>query len=520
MNAAVTPRARDGNRVPRRGAAILWDHPGWWQVLLLAQAVLLAVGIRHQFATFMLSHDFAAYWQAVWWIGAHHRFFPPDSVFGWPALANNAEVVLLPIGLLGYPLWPHPSLLLVVQDGALLGAEAMAWRWIAALTRDVPPRVRFGWLGAAMISLTANPWMLRTALFDFHPEAILALALVAAARAITERRVRAAVAWSLLAVSCGTLGALSLIGLAGSAAWQRQGRMAAVLAIAGLAALETVSALHWNRGSVLAGSYHYLFAPRHPVHVSAWNVLTAVLTHPGRALAAIAGHGPSLFFNWLPTGFIGWASPLVAGPVAVLSAVNNLVQPHLGTHFGAPGFQNAPLYPLLTVGAFDRLRRWTASARRGWRWAAAHIWVPWIGATCLGAFFSLFALMWIPATLPANATLAAWWRRIPPSHEVIASQQIVGRFGDRPWVYGVMQRQHFPLHTSVTDVLLYPGFGGRLIPVSDQRQEVRDLLRSPSARLVRRAQGVWWFAVRRTPGGLALPYSHPLAHSTYGLHQR
>lgn len=505
-----------GSGVPGRMArSTVWTRPGWWCLLLGAQALLLGVAIHRQIALFDLSHDFAAYWQAIWWIGAHHRWFPPDSVFGWPALANNAEWVLWPIGFLGYPLWPHPSLLLIVQDGCLVGAEAMAWAWLAEATRDrLPPRTRFAFLGAAMIVLTANPWVLRAALFDFHPESILALAMVGAAWALWRRRGRALGAWTALALACGTLGSLMVTGLAVSALLERQRGAAAWLALAGLGSLAGISLAHLNDGSVLSLTYAYLFAPAHPAHVSALTIILAALRHPGRPFTALWGNASSLALNWLPTGFLGWASLAVVGPAGVLTAVNNLVQPHLGTNFESPGFQNVPVYALLVVGAFLAILRGLqhAHARRR-AWAVGGMAAMTILTVGLAAV--VMPQEWVPAANPQSRALATIWRRIPPGQEVIASQQVVGRFGNRPWVYAIMRSTRFPLHTRTTNVVIAPGYGAGLLPPADQRAAIRDLRHNPQATFVLHRNQVWWFRVARTPGGLTLPYPQHHLWSIY-----
>lgn len=492
-------------------------HPGWWQLLFLGQLAFFGWESFREWHGFWLGHDFAAYWQAVWWIGVHHRLLPPDSVFGFPALANNAEWILLPIGWLAYPLWPHPTVLLILQDGAITVAGWMAWRWVAALTTGMVPRVRWLLLGVTAFLLVGNIWVVRADTFDFHPESLAAVAVLGAARALAERRRWALAGWTLGLLSCGTIGGVLTLGLAGSALLQRQWRP--MLAFAATAVLFVVSmgALHWNQGSMLGGTYRYLFLPHPPHQVSALTVAAGVVHHPGRALWALWGNRSGWLLNLLPSGGIGWLSLLVAGPAGLWLLINNLVHPHLGTSFSEPGFQFMPIYALLIVGGLDVIQR---RLRHPGRWAQV------VGHAILGvAVITTAGLAWIgspsiliPRPMPPARELTQILRRTPPTQEVIASQQGVGRFGGRPWVYAIMRTQRFPLHTPFTTVVVIPNWGASLLPGRDQQAEVRDLQHNPAARLVAHRDGVWWFVVRKTQATLALPYPRSRLRSVYGFH--
>ena len=349
------------NRRPsgRNPPAWRWilQHPEVWYGGFALQAVLMALGGGRELRDFALTHDFAGYWQAVWWMGAHHRWYPPDSVFGWPFFANAGEWIMVPIGFLGYALWPHPSLLLFVQTGALLAAEIIAWHWIAETCREWPSTWRFAWLGAAMVSLAANPWILKSDWTDFHSECLLALATVGAAWALHRTRWRALGIWILVALGCGTVGALVVIGVAGSALLQRQWRVAGWIGAAGFATLLCLSHWHLDQGSLMAQSYRYLAGPQGTARtITPWTVLAGVARHPGRAVAAFGHHVPLIVANWWGALGLGWGNVSVLGPLVVVSVVNNLVKPGLPTHFAAPGFQNVILYPLLSIGGLILLR--------------------------------------------------------------------------------------------------------------------------------------------------------------------
>jgi len=506
---------------PSRPSLWTWllAHPGWWQVVFVGQLAFFGRESVHEWSGYWLGHDFAAYWQAVWWMGAHHRLFPPDSVFGFPALANNAEWILLPIGWLLYPLWPHPSLLLMVQDCAIVTASVMAWRWVAALTTGMMRQSRWLLLGLTAGLLAGNIWIMQADTFDFHPETLAAVALLGAARALAEQRWRALAAWLLFLLSCGTMGGILTLGLAGSALLQHRWRPMIGLVATGVLFILGMGALHWDQGSMLGGTYRYLLLPHPPRHVSALTVAWGVAHHPGRALWALWGNRLEWMLNLLPSGFFGWTSVLVIGPAGLWLLINNLVHPDLGTAFNAPGFQFMPIYALLVVGLMDAVQR----ALRSRRWIAQ----TWGYGLLFVAVITTAGLLWLfaptikrPPSDPPAHILTHIEQVTPPRQEVIATQQGVGRFGGRPWVYAIMRAQRFPLHTPLTTVILIPHWGARLLPTRDQRAEVHDLQHNPAAHLIAHRDGVWWFVVRKTQATLALPYPRSFLRSVYGFHSR
>lgn len=488
-----------------RGWSWVIDHPRLWYVGFGLQALLMLVGVSRELRNFALTHDFAGYWQAVWWMGARHRWFPRDTVFGWPFFANAGEWVMIPIGFVGYALWPHPSLLLIIQTGSLVGAEFIAWQWMAEASRGWTASGRFLFLGIVMVSLASNPWVLHSDFTDFHSETILALATVGTAWALARNRWKAMIAGSLLALSCGTVGTLVVIGLAGSAVFRRQWLAAIGFAGAGFATLLLISGLHWDHGSLMAQSYQYLLGPHPAQPVTPWMVLQGFFHHPARALQALVGHRIHLAQNWVGSAFLGWGDLTVLGPILIITLINNLVQPGLVTQFGAPGFQSVMLYPLLSVGSLSLLMRW---GRSGSRWGSRGMvaGLTFIVLATLGWFVLLWPSQWLPSSTAVGTRLAEIEQVLPSEEEVIASQEIVGRFANRPWVYSIMRGERFPLHTSTTAVLLSPGSWGHFIPPIDQQAEIVDLEHNPKAQLVSDHDGVWWFAVRQAGPSLALPY--------------
>jgi len=494
----------------------------WWPWVLIGLQALIYGGISwHRWDTFQMSHDFAAYWQAVQRIGETRNANPWDSVFGYRALANNGEVLLDGLGWFVYPWCPHPWMLLGIQDAALVGTSLIAKAWMQTLFREairVHPDWSLaqanGWATGALAVIVSNPWWMITVGFDFHPESILACSILGASYALYRRRLGALLGWSALTLSGGSIGILLLLGLGMAAAVQRRGVWALGLLGSASLAFWALARWHWDQGSVLVGSYGYLWAPRVLRHPTAFTVGWSVLTHPGRAWHTLQGRTGHIFDNLWPGGIVmPWPALGIILPSLVLLGVNSLTRLHVITAFGSPGFQNAPIYALLTIGAVHTLffRRWP-----GGRWPRRSILghplgivlgvsflLMIVGAGGMAAEQLLTVTPWSPAIEQVLHHVEA---QTPEHDEVITSQAVTGRFASRRWVYAVMQTQHFPLHTPWTVVVLIPRGGAHLLPVSAVDQEIATLRKRPAVHVIVHRPGIWVFRVPYQPGGLALPY--------------
>ena len=454
-----------------------WKREYWWHVPIGVQLVALLVFSTWQASRFALTHDFALYWQAVYLI-AHGHLNPWASMDGFHFLDNHFELIMWPTGLL-YWLWPRPSLLLYIQDGALVGANYLAWVWIRSIAHQVPrltPQIRA--LGLALLVL--NPWTYWTAATDFHSESLIALTLTGTALAIWRRDGRRLVAWAGLTLACGDVAAVGLFALGITALWRRQWRTAAGLGTTALVWLEFITQVHGNRGSILSAIYGYLDPHAASRAFSMVTVMTLLVRHPGIALAMVGAHWQNLLGNAGPGGllgvFSGWAFPLYAATVVV----SNLSSGYL---FGVPGFQNVPVYPLVAVGTISVI----PFVLRFLKLRLTQAVMALVLANALG-----WAIVWLP-TIPRHwvrvpaataANLTTELHAIPASAEVIVNQSIMGRFAGRPWEYQTSLVGALPVHTDPFYVVIAPYAGVHNISVQAEVSIVAQLTHLPNAKLL------------------------------------
>ena len=137
-----------------------------------------------QYRRYALTTDFGAYSQA-WWKIAHGQLDPWSTVFNTAFWKNDAEFLLWPLSLL-YHLYPHPVLLLWVQDLVVVATEAIVLGWIIEVIAGAQHRVtgtRGVWLACgAALAIVLDPWVYQTIGFDFHFETFATLFVVLVGR--------------------------------------------------------------------------------------------------------------------------------------------------------------------------------------------------------------------------------------------------------------------------------------------------------------------------------------------------
>ena len=461
-----------------------WTQEYWWYTPFVVQWLALGIFSTIQASRFALTHDFALYWQAVWLI-AHGHLNPYSTVAGFPYLDNHFELIMWPVALL-YWIWPHASLLLYVQDTALIGAEWIAWQWIRSMVTVSSLNVRFQsvLLGLGVGLLVLNPWMYWAAAFDFHSESIVALTITGAAFAVYRRNPRALVKWSTLTLLCGDVAAVALFAVGLTALWRRQWKTALALCIGSLVWLEVITALHGNQGSVLVPLYGYLAQSSHSSvtlqHFSMTTVLRLLIQHPAAGLRELHHHGANLYANAAPSGLLGlmslWSLPLYLATVVVANLAT-------GYDFGVPGFQNVIVYALLTVGTLHVIV-YLAHRFRSKSWIAYSV------VTLLVANIIGWSVVWLPhvprhwvRVTPSSALrLSQEAAIIPHSAEVVTNQAIMGRFGSRTWLYQIdTPTMSYPVHTNPFYVVMAPYSGVHFQSIRAQASELNQLAHMPNA---------------------------------------
>lgn len=467
-----------------------WKREYWWYSPFIVQWLALMVFSTIQFNRFALTHDFAAYWQAIWLI-AHGHWNPYSTVMGYPFLDNHFELIIYLIAPLVW-LWPHASLLLYIQDTVLISAEWIAWIWITASvsSRKRLPRDTLKALGICLLVL--NPWTYWTSAFDFHTESLMTLTIIGAAYALWRRDRRALTLWVGLTLLAGDVAALLIVGLGLTALLRREWRTSLSLVVSGMAWLLVIGAIGANKGSVLVESYGYLFT--RPVHLSITQLIIHILLHPEQASAVLWQRKLNIWANISSSGILGLFSPWGLGVI-----LTTLIPSSLTAHglFSEPGFQNIIIAGLVTVGTISTLQWVSRYAKKQWMlpaisfvlvvntlgWAVA--WLPRLPST------------WIRVSPAASHTLATIQYMIPRGAELIVPQAIIGRFANRVAVYPMMGGNHFSLSPTRSHYLIMAPYQGiHLSSITLMASELKDLADSHRATLVYEHHGVYLWRIR------------------------
>lgn len=473
--------SRKGNRL---------DHLGWaGMVLLSLQALAMMAWSTVLWRRFALTYDYSLYHQA-WWLVSHGQLDAFSTVLHLPFWQNNFELMMWPLAIFGL-LFPHGPTLLWVQDLCVVGAEAVAWRWIC---RDVAPLQlwpRRFYVGLGLLLLLANPWSWWSISWDFHMESVALLFAVLAVYDLTTGRRRVWV-WVVLTLLCGDAEAtwIAGLGLGALLAGRSYRRRGAALVALGIGWVLLSTAVHGDGGGNVVALYGYLGGTKSAASTS--GLAVGVVTHPQRLLGALWAHRVDIWANLAPGGVVGLASPWALGMALPVLLANDLTR---GNLFSRPSFQSLLLYvvvPLGTTLVLMRLhRRWPSIipalaavvAANALAWSA--VWAPQIPTT------------WLRVPSATASVLAHADSLIPNSAQVAASQGVAGRFSDRTLIYPIFGApQRIPLHGHDTWWVIVPKAGIETAPSAEQFALVQELAVRFRARLVLHGHGVFVFEWR------------------------
>jgi len=409
-------------------------------VLFGLQLLAMVVFSTVEYHRYALTQDFANYSQA-WWAIAHGHLDPYSAGFGVPFWRNNAEFAMWPLSLL-YHVYPQPVVLLWVQDVAVVATEVVAFGWIVRVLdsrSDHVPRSVATALGVgAAVVLVADPWAFETIAFDFHFETLATLFVVLAGRDLWAGRTRRLWWWAPLALLSTALAGIYLVGvgLSGVVAGRRTRRPALVITVVGAAWVVALSALGGIGvgGTALRSSYGYLVGP-HPGRVGLLDVALGAFGHPGSVAHMVAAHWLVVFGFLAVVGVVGVLSPWGLGVALVVLVPNILDGSGVFIRFAA-SFQSWAALPFVLVGTVMVLLRLLERgpvARRAAA-AAAAVWAP-VLAVFAFVVFSTVAPDWLSVSPAAASELARVQTTVPADAEIVVSQGVVGRFGERRSVY-------------------------------------------------------------------------------------
>lgn len=523
------PTARDV--APQVLAPTTWRRMRWAAVIVVGiqLAVLLLVS-GFAYRRFNLGIDFATYSQAWSQIGLGD-LNPFSTIVGTTFLHINFELLLWPVSLL-YLLVRQPTLLLIVQDLALAGTGLVCLVWCSELLerKAVGRGPALALMVGAMALWVANPASYAVANQDFHFEAVAAMFAVLAARDLWGGRSARSWWWVAGCLLCGENGGLYVVGLGISCllAGRPSRRRGLLLIGAGVVWLVLIAALGANKGP---GEGYAWLARRRVLPAGVAGPLLVVgglLSDPGRAWHVVVGDRLSLLYGWLrPSGVIGIVSPWGLGVPLVALVASSLQQSDI---FLELAFQNYVVYAFLLFGTVSVLvwmlsppshrpsplhrleHSWARRPHTALRSAVAGaLWV----AVLVGAFFytseelpltyETHGIQGVVAAAPA-AALGQALEETPASAEVVAPTVIVGRFGERRYIYQyLVPGEAMPVSAPDVVVVLSWSYGVP-VPPADAWAAGRQLRHDGWRTLVDRA-GIWALEGHPPPGtrSLTLP---------------
>jgi hypothetical protein len=476
-------------------------------VVFAGQLAWLLVVSVHLWQRFSLTSDFALLYQA-WHLIAHGHLSPTSTLYRTnPFVENHLELFAYPLALFEF-IDPGGFVLLVLQDLATVAAELVAFVWIADVVREhwgAGTRSRELVIGGALVVLAIDPWVWWSDAFDVHLEMFAALFCVLAARSLWRRRWVTGAIWSLLALSCGTVESVALIGIGiGLIVSQRRlWRPGVVLGAVTVAWVLIFDALGFDKGSELATTYGYLTNAAPGTQLHATQVALGVLRHPHRVFEMFnqkrrdiwqALAGPGLFGV---VSSIGFPVALVLIVPAVLNAQASVIQPEAA-------FQIFPVFLFVPLGCALALC-WLSRRSRPWRLAALLV-----GLAALVESVVL-AVVWIPRSTPyfvrtspeAATVLARALAITPPNAEVIASNGFIGRFAARPSVYAMeapVGGGTVPVRAREVEFVLSYRQGLETTPLANTKVAIDQIEHRLGARQVLDSAGIHVFLWHPGPG--------------------
>ena len=344
-------------------------------------------------------------------------------------------------------LYPHPVVLLWVQDVVVVVTELVAVGWILEIVgrrRDrVPPATASLLALGGVVALVADPWVYETIAFDFHFEVLAALFALLAARALWAGPPRRLWCWVPLALLSTALGGIYLVGvgISGILAGRQTRRRGTAVAAVGLAwflVLGAVGAVGVG-GTALRRSYGYL-APSHGGRTGFFEIVLGALGHPGALAHMVALHWAVVGGFLVAVGAIGVLSPWGLGMAAVVLVPNVLDASGIFIR-DAASFQSWPALPFVLVGTVMVLLRLLEGGSLARRLAAvtAAVWAP-VCAVIVLVVVPSVPRQWLAVQPAAASELAHVQSAIAPDAEVVVSQGVSGRFGARSSVYALLRR--------------------------------------------------------------------------------
>lgn len=485
----------------------------WPLILFLVFWLFLLRYSWMQYTHYALTKDFALYHQA-WYEIAQGNLNPREFVQGGLYYQNHLELLMWALAPL-YWIWPHSFWLLALQDTGIVGSGFVAWLWISTSIKksslSLSGKRFLSVIGLAL--LFVNPWVIRSATFDFHFQDIAGFFLVAAAWQFKQNRNSWAFFWAILVALTGNVSMTYLAALGISIIIVDRGRRPRgwLTAFIGLSGFLISQHLGVGLG-VNIGPASSSAAPAPTAHSLIFNLAT----HPIKMLSSIWSARQNSYANLAPDGILGLANMWSFPIVGLLILENSLPG---APRFTNPGFQSFPFYGFMVIGTMSVLIKIFQKKS-------------WIGTTLGGLVIvnvAGWALAWTPTMVPAaftdhithqgEKTLAWIQKHIPPHAEVVASQGILGRFASRSFITPFVNN-YVRVKSKPVVFIVSPYQGINLSNTATELSRIAYLSHLSGCRQLIHQGGIWAFEWTPTPGTTSLIFPNANMIPAWGLNTK
>jgi Predicted membrane protein (DUF2079) len=491
-----------------------------------AQFILLLLHSWYLWDHFDLTSDFGQYSQAWQQIATGH-LNPYDTTYAWyyphygyAFYQADLELVMWPLALL-YWVYPHAVDLLIVQDVALAGAGLVAYRWALEHLQLHAPNRRFALLvgGGVLLLLVLQPWTYWAASYDYHSEPLAAFFVLLAGRDLWAGRRRGWV-WVALTLLCGNVAASYVValGIAALISGRRRWRTGIVLVLAGAVWLGVVGLAHSGKGAALS-AYAYL-DQRTTVNDTVggiFSIVSGMTVHPAVAARTLSHRWSDVYQFLSGAGTVGLFSAF-GGVLAVAVLAPSALNSSTAFISAIGGAQNIMAVLAVAVGlamVATWLTRQGEGHGRRWRMGLAALALALtLAAVVQAAVVSAHQTPSSGQTFEkvdssAAAELAAVSAQVPGNDEVIVSQGVSGRFGQRhsfyPYFGAFADGQTVPLFGHTVYVVLVPEQGLEAATVPSTEAAIAHM-RALGARPIAARDGVYAFAWQVPAGRHAITF--------------
>ena len=391
-------------------------------LFFLIQLIGLVIFSHLQASHFNLEQDFAQFGQGIFKI-AHGDFSAFIDFKGRNFYRDHGFFFIYLISPLWY-IWPHPELLLWIQDVFILIAELVAFDWIKKIVFESKGTLcKFDSkliLLFSSILLSANPFVAWTAANDFHVEVFSTVFLILITRSLYLSS-DFYLFWLFLLLTTGNVGISYAFGICLTILLIKR-RISRELIFSSLITVfgsVLFSVIHADMGSSFAG-YRY-FSHNNLTPHSMFQVAKNMITQPFKVLKEVTSKSTSIWAMFSSAGLLGVFSPWVGGVVLVVFVESATSSGALTTP--SYSFQNFVIFVFLPVG-------WCLSVKK------LIIWNRRLGLYAISLTMCIaigWTMIWLPETThrwittpeTASSTLRQISSQIPASDELVVSQGVI-----------------------------------------------------------------------------------------------